>query len=88
MDEDQPKCVLRTQSLCDGSQVLDITRAPRGRCGCYCQTLASVDHAESRLLVDHVRTVRARTVARAAELERLMERHQRLVDRPEGVPPY
>lgn len=71
------QCVLRT-ALCDGQSVVDFTNALRHRCGCYCAALDRCRPGDDDFLAEALRSARARTVARAPELERLTERHDRL----------
>lgn len=84
----QPTCVLRTQHLCDGHRVVDYRRAPRGRVCCYCRDLELAAGDDWSALACELRTDRARTVARSAELQRLTERSSRLTGAPTGAPPY
>lgn len=84
----QPKCVLRTQSLCDGHLVLDYRGRPSQRVGCYCTQIDGLVDEVQVQLRRQAQTDRARTVARSVELERIAERHDRHTGAATDAPPY
>lgn len=84
----QPTCVLRTQHLCDGHRVVDYRRAPDQRRRCFCEALELALADGLVVAASELRTDRARTVARSAELQRLTERHARLSGAATGSPPF
>lgn len=84
----QPECVLRTQSLCDGNQVVDYQGAPGQRCGCWCALIAYDQGEDWTELASAARTHRARTVARCAELQRTAERWTRHSGAARTAPPF
>lgn len=71
---DEHSCALRALSLCDGLSVptLDARRLT----DCHCVRLIEAIEAQQQLEVDLVRTARARTVARAGEIQRLMDQRR------------
>lgn len=87
MDE-EPSCALRALNLCDGRQVVDIDRALAqgdGHCRCYCATLYGQAGEE---LAQAVRIARARTVARATEIQRRIDAHRSRLGRAAAGPPF
>lgn len=77
VQEQEPSCVLRTLTLCDDQGVVSLSpRTVRERC--YCARLAELVDDQVPELAQRLRTDRARTVARSADLGRLEERRARL----------
>ena len=70
---EEPTCVLRTLTLCDGHLVADVP--PRtGDVPCYCRGLSAPGASCGNERAQTLRTARARVVARAAEAERIRAR--------------
>lgn len=85
---EEPRCALRALNICDGDLVVDYQRAVAhgaARRHCYCSMLATSPRSE---VGQELRTARARTVTRAAQLQRLIERLDRLTDDPPERPPF
>lgn len=84
MTQTEHKCALRALSLCDGDLVVDLDRAlaqGEGRRHCYCSMLATSPRVE---VGQELRTARARTVARADEVQRRIDAHSSRVQRAGG----
>lgn len=77
MSGQEHSCALRALTLCDGQRAYGAPpRAVETRC--YCAALALVDQSTWAAEASEIRTARARVVARAAEVQRIVESRQRL----------
>lgn len=72
--EQGQKCALRALSLCDGHSVASLDARSSVACWCSELTAALADQEEARAAV--ARHARARTVARADRIQRLMAQRQ------------
>jgi len=75
MPDEEHSCLLRRLTLCDGERSVQPT-ARANPCGCYCAAVDELQAQGDDLGASEHRAARARVVARAATLERIMRFRQ------------
>lgn len=77
---EEPSCLLRRLTLCDGQVVADVGRAPA--VSCWCARLERALEAGDALEGSSLRHARARSVARAEETLRVLRARERRLSAP------
>lgn len=77
MHDEEPSCLLRRLTLCDGQEAVQLGPRAHQRTKCYCEALAAAIDGGWPAIASAVRTERARVIAQSDELRRVRERHDR-----------